>query len=142
MSQTYEGSCFCGAVSIEAKGEPEAMGYCHCNSCRSWSASPVNGFTLWKPDAVKVTKGESEIASFAKTPASERKFCRHCGGHLFSVHPGLGMVDVFAASLPELAFSPSVHLNYADTVLRIKDGLPKLKDFPAPFGGSGEMLAE
>jgi hypothetical protein len=26
--------------------------------------------------------------------------------------------------------------------LRVRDGLPKLKDFPAEFGGSGEALAE
>src|SRR5207253_10783538 len=23
-------------------GEPAAMGYCHCESCRSWSAGPVD----------------------------------------------------------------------------------------------------
>jgi hypothetical protein len=28
------------------------------------------------------------------------------------------------------------------TVLPMKDGLPKLKDFPVELGGSGEMLAE
>ena len=39
---THVGSCFCGAVQLEAEGEPEAMGYCHCSSCRSWSGGPVN----------------------------------------------------------------------------------------------------
>lgn len=28
------GTCFCGAVEIEVSGEPVAMGYCHCASCR------------------------------------------------------------------------------------------------------------
>ncbi len=142
MSQTYKGACFCGAVTLEAAGAPEAMGYCHCRSCRSWSAGPVNAFTLWKPDAVKVTQGESEIATYAKTPSSERQFCKICGGHLMTVHPGFGLIDVFAATLPDLDFTPAVHVNYAETVLRIKDGLPKLKDFPAELGGSGEILAE
>jgi hypothetical protein len=27
-------------------------------------------------------------------------------------------------------------------VLPIRDGLPKLKDFPAEFGGSGQMVPE
>src|SRR5258708_7938208 len=45
----HQGKCFCGAVEIEVQGNPEAMGYCHCSSCRSWSASPVNAFTLWQP---------------------------------------------------------------------------------------------
>jgi hypothetical protein len=59
-----------------------------------------------------------------------------------TVHPGFGLVDVFAATLPELAFKPAVHVNYAETVLPIKDGLPKLKDFPAELGGSGELIPE
>ena len=142
MTQTYKGACFCGAVTLEATGTPEAMGYCHCRSCRSWSAGPVNAFTLWKPDAVRVTQGEGEIASYAQTPASERQYCRQCGGHLMTVHPGFGLVDVYAATLPDLPFKPVVHVNYAETVLPMKDGLPKLKDFPAELGGSGEMVAE
>jgi hypothetical protein len=57
-------------------------------------------------------------------------------------HPPLGMIDVFAATLPALAFKPGVHVNYAETVLPMRDGLPKLKDFPSEFGGSGETILE
>lgn len=57
-------------------------------------------------------------------------------------HPGLGVVDVFAATIPALEFAPGLHINYAETVLPMKDGLPKFRDFPAEFGGSGEMIAE
>jgi hypothetical protein len=139
---TEVGRCFCGAVELEVSGAPEAMGYCHCSSCRSWSAGPVNAFSLWKPEAVQITRGAEYVATFAKAPMSERKFCSKCGGHLMTNHPPLGLVDVYAATIPTLAFTPGVHVNYAETVLPIKDGLPKLKDFPAEFGGSGEMLAE
>src|SRR5476649_1433561 len=76
------GSCFCGAVTLEITGEPEAMGYCHCQSCRSWSGGPVNAFSLSKPTAAKVTSGERNVATFKKTPLSERKYCSKCGGHL------------------------------------------------------------
>ena len=138
----YVGSCFCGAVTLEVSGEPEAMGYCHCRSSRSWSGGPVNAFSLWKPDAVKVTAGKANVAVFKKTPLSERTYCSKCGGHLMTNHPPLGLVDVFAATLPTLKFSPGVHVNYAETVLRMKDGLPKLKDFPKEFGGSGEAVPE
>ena len=139
---THKGQCFCGAVEVEVTGEPAAMGYCHCASCRSWSAGPVNAFTLWPPAAVKVTKGAEFVASFAKTPNSERKYCSKCGGHLMANHPPLGLVDVYAATLPTLKFTPGVHVNYSETVLRMRDGLPKLKDFPKEFGGSGEAIAE
>lgn len=139
---TYVGSCFCGAVQLEAVGEPEAMGYCHCRSCRAWSGGPVNAFSLWKPEAVRVTSGSDEVATYQKTAFSQRRYCAKCGGHLMTDHPTLGLVDVFAATLPTLAFAPGVHVNYAETVLPMRDGLPKLKDFPAEFGGSGEAMAE
>jgi hypothetical protein len=57
-------------------------------------------------------------------------------------HPTLGLTDVYAATIPSVAFTPGVHVNYAETVLPIKDGLPKLKDFPAEFGGTGETVPE
>jgi hypothetical protein len=57
-------------------------------------------------------------------------------------HPPLKMIDVFAATIPGLAFIPQVHVNYAETVLPMRDGLPKLKDFPKEFGGSGEVMSE
>jgi hypothetical protein len=138
----HVGSCFCGAVTLEVSGEPEAMGYCHCRSCRSWSGGPVNAFSLWKPEAVKVKAGQRNMAVFQKSELSERTYCSLCGGHLMTNHPPLGLIDVFAATLPTLAFKPGVHVNYAETVLPMKDGLPKLRDFPKEFGGSGEAVAE
>jgi hypothetical protein len=142
MNGRYQGTCFCGAIHVEVTGAPAAMGYCHCRSCRSWSGGPVNAFTLWAPEAVKVTAGEQHLATYSKTPLSERQYCRLCGGHLMTRHPPLKMVDVFAATLPELRFVPQVHVNYAETVLPMRDGLPKLHDFPKEFGGSGEVIAE
>jgi hypothetical protein len=139
---TYVGSCFCGTVQLEVDGEPEGMGYCHCRSCRAWSGGPVNAFSLWKPEAVRITLGSDELATYQKTAFSQRRYCAKCGGHLMTDHPTLGLVDVFAATLPTLVFAPGVHINYADTVLPMRDGLPKLKDFPAEFGGSGETMAE
>jgi hypothetical protein len=138
----HVGSCFCGAVEVEVAGTPAAMGYCHCRSCRSWSGGPVNAFTLWQPDAVRIRKGTEHVATFQKTAFSQRRYCAKCGGHLTNNHPTIGLVDVFAATIPTLAFSPGVHINYAETVLPIRDGLPKLKDFPAEFGGSGAAMAE
>jgi hypothetical protein len=140
--RSYQGSCFCGAVEFTVRGEPAAMGYCHCESCRHWSAGPVNAFTLWKPEALQVTRGADNIGTYNKTAQSYRRWCKTCGGHLFTEHPGMGLIDVYAALIPELAYSPGVHVHYQETVLRIKDGLPKLKDVPTELGGSGISLAE
>src|SRR6476619_4245575 len=87
-SSTWTGSCFCGAVRFTVSGEPTAMGYCHCESCRSWAAAPVNAFTLWN------------------------------------------LVDAYAAYIPEFPYRAAVHVNYQESRLRMRDGLPKMKDLP------------
>jgi len=142
MDKSYKGSCFCGNVQFTVSGEPAAMGYCHCESCRTWSAGPVNAFTLWKPESLKITKGSDSIGSYAKTPKSQRKWCKACGGHLFTDHPHWNLVDVYAAVIPGFEYKPGVHVNYQETKLRVHDGLPKLKDLPKEMGGSGAALPE
>ena len=94
------------------------------------------------PAYPRVKSGTEHLATFQKTALSQRQYCSKCGGHLMTNHAPLGLVDVFAATLPTLAFTPGVHVNYAETVLPMCDALPKLKDFPAEFGGSGEVIAE
>ncbi len=140
--RTYKGSCFCGEVQFTVTGEPVAMGYCHCNSCRHWSAGPVNAFTLWHPDAVKLSQGGQHIATYNKTPQSARKWCNRCGGHIFTEHPAWNLTDVYAATIPEFPFKAGVHVHYQETVLPMKDGLPKQKDVPKEMGGSGVLLPE
>lgn len=142
MSGTYPGSCFCGAVQFIVRGEPAAMGYCHCESCRHWSAGPVNAFSLWTPESLTITHGMEHIGTFNKSPASYRKWCKVCGGHLFTEHPTMGLTDVYAAMLPTLSFQPGVHVHYQETVLRIHDGVTKFRDVPAEMGGSGEVLPD
>jgi hypothetical protein len=142
MNQVYKGSCFCGAVELTVTGEPAAAGFCHCESCRSWSAAPVNAFSLWKPESVTITKGAGNIGVYHKSERSYRKFCTACGGHLLAEHPMWKLVDVYAATIPTYRHQPAVHVNYQEAVLRIKDGLPKMKDLPKEMGGSGEAIAE
>lgn len=142
MTEVHKGQCLCGAVEIEVTGKPAGMGYCHCDSCRHWSAGPVNAFTLWEPEQVKVVKGKQHLLQFNKTENSDRKWCAKCGGHVMAGHPGLKLIDVYAAILPSVEFNPGIHVNYAESVLRMKDGLPKMKDFPADFGGSGDLVPE
>jgi hypothetical protein len=142
MSENLQGTCYCGAVAIEASGAPEAMGYCHCGACRAYSGGPVNAFTLWKEGDVKVTRGEEALARFKSSDFSVRRYCTQCGSHVMVDHADIGMVDLPAGILPALKFEPAVHLNYEETVLPMKDGLPKLRDFPAEVGGSGETMPE
>ncbi|WP_250536812.1 GFA family protein [Caballeronia sp. AZ10_KS36] len=139
---TYQGSCFCGAVRFTVNGKPEGMGYCHCESCRRWSAGPVNAFTLWKPDALRIIRGADHIATYNNTEHSYRKWCRICGGHLFTEHPHWGLTDVYAAVIDDFPYEPGVHVHYKESKLPMKDGLPKMQDLPKEMGGSGTSVAE
>ena len=138
----YKGRCFCGAVELHVAGHPAAMGYCHCNSCRRWSAAPVTAFTLWPPAAVTVSRGADQLTSYSKSPSSIRKSCMTCGGHMMTEHPGFGLIDVYPGVLSEFPFVPMLHVNYGDTVLPLHDGLPKQKDFPGEMGGTGTLVPE
>ncbi|MEM7016710.1 MAG: GFA family protein [Pseudomonadota bacterium] len=140
MSETHSGSCFCGAVKIEVIGDPNLMGYCHCTDCAGWAGAPINAFSLWAPENVNVVEGADKIGSFAKTPASHRKFCTECGGHIMSEHPDMGMTDVYLNVVPTKEHKGTMHVYYGEKTMSVKDGLPKYKDLPAEFGGSGETL--
>lgn len=54
----------------------------------------------------------------------------------------MGLIDVYAAVIPDFPYQAAIHVNYQETVLPIKDGLPKMKDLPAEMGGSGVSVAE
>jgi hypothetical protein len=55
-------------------------------------------------------------------------------------HPLWGLVDVFAATLPTLKFSPGVHVNYVETVLPMRDGLRSLKISLLSLAGRASRL--
>ena len=139
---TYKAGCFCGAVELEVTGKPVFAGYCHCRDCQAWSAAPINAFSLWKSDSVRITKGEADIGTFHKTENSYRKFCKVCGGHLMTDHPRMRLIDVYANLLQGYTHEPTLHANYGSKMVSVKDGLPKFRDLPADLGGSGETLAD
>ncbi len=137
-----KGTCFCGAIEFEVSGEANVMGFCHCEDCTSWAGAPISAFSLWPAANIVVTKGADNLGSFAKTDASHRKFCKTCGGHVFTDHPELGMFDVYLNTVPRIKHTPTMHVYYAKKTVSMSDGLPKFNDLPTDFGGSGDMLSD
>lgn len=135
-------TCMCGAVALEISGEPAAQVFCHCESCRGWLGAPIHAASLWPKADVRITRGADELGTYKRTDASHRKFCRRCGTPVLIDHPALGMVDVPAGGIRGLAYRPTVHVHYGERVMAVKDGLPKFKDTPKDFGGSGETIGE
>lgn len=102
----------------------------------------MNAFTLWPDGTFTITQGKEFVGTDNKTPRRDRQFCRKCRGHLMTYHPHWTLMDIYAATIPTVAFRPGVHMNYAGTVLPMKDGLPKMKDLPSGLGGLGEPVPE
>jgi hypothetical protein len=61
---------------------------------------------------VRIAKGDSNVATFHKTENSYRKFCKVCGGHLMTDHPGMKLVDVYAPLLQGFVHAPTLHVHY------------------------------
>ena len=59
-----------------------------------------------------------------------------------TAHPSWELIDVYAATIPDFAFAPKLHVHYAEKVVSMRDGLPKFKDIPRELGGSGETIPE
>ena len=102
--ENYSGTCFCGAVEVTVTGAPAAMGYCHCDSCRSWSAAPVNAFTLWKPGAVRVTRGADNLGDVQQDGEELPQVVQVVRRPRLHRASGLGLVDVYAAVIREFPF--------------------------------------
>lgn len=88
-----------------------------------------------------MTKGEERLQVYKRTEASHRHFCTGCGAPVLIRHPDLGMTDVPAGSIQGFDFSPTVHVNYAERVMAVKDGLPKFAGMPS-MDGQGEQIPE
>lgn len=142
MTETFKGTCFCGAVEVQVTGPAVIEGFCHCTDCRAWSATPVTAYALWPAPNVEFTKGADKIADYSKTGATQRQHCSDCGSLLASAVPEAGLIDVYPLRLEGRAFQPKGHVHYASRVIDMNDGLPKFADLPAEAGGSGEMITE
>ena len=137
-----KGTCYCGAVTVECRGDPAAVCVCHCKDCARWGS--INLATLFPADNVTIT---GELVEYTNTPPREktrssyRKTCVRCHSNVLNDHPGMGLTDIVSGIL-DAPFEPKFHIHYAERVWSVKDGLPKFKDMPTEFGGSGETVDE
>lgn len=80
MTDTLDGHCLCGAVTIAITGAHDPRsGACHCRMCQRWSGGL---FLCFNADADGVTV-EGPISRFASSDFAERAFCSVCGSHVW-----------------------------------------------------------
>ncbi|MDD4863617.1 MAG: GFA family protein [Alishewanella agri] len=80
----YQGSCLCGAVTIEVHGGIESIIHCHCSKCRksSGTAYATNGFV--RKAGLIIKTGEEQMGCYETVPGKKRHFCKVCASPIFS----------------------------------------------------------
>jgi hypothetical protein len=104
MTQTYQGSCHCGAVRFQVQADlSKGASRCNCSICTRVAQLGV----LVKPDAFQLLAGQEALSFYEwGHKVSRRAFCRHCGIHCFG-----------SGSLPELGGAfVSVNLNCVESL--------------------------
>jgi hypothetical protein len=144
LRMEHHASCYCGHVTLVAKGDPASQCFCHCSSCRRWSGQPVTACILWPDDRVRFLKGTEKLHRFSVTghPEGGKFSCQVCGGAVCTFVPSARLYDIFAGVLADFDFRPTIHINYGERVISMHDGLPKFRDMPEHAGGSGTLVGE
>jgi hypothetical protein len=124
---TTRGRCLCGEVTYEFNGEPKWQAYCHCESCRRNTSSPVAAFFGVSRGAFRFT-GKAP-ATYHSSPGVRRLFCARCGTPIaYETDRRPDEVDLYAASLedPE-TYRPQEHVYTAERLpwFDVRDDLPR-----------------
>ena len=87
-----EGSCSCGAITVEGDANPDMVTICHCTDCQTASGSAFRVSVPVPGDSFKMT---GTPAIYIKTTAESgnpraQAFCPVCGASLYSTTPGEG----------------------------------------------------
>jgi len=77
MSRIERGSCFCGAVEIDAVGEPFWITWDHDDDCRKAIGAPLTIWIGYRADQIIPVTGIPK--TFSKNPGVVRSFCGECG---------------------------------------------------------------
>jgi hypothetical protein len=78
------GSCLCGAVRYEVKGELGPIVMCHCAQCRKANGTAFATNSPVKARDFHLLQGSEALAEFESTPGKFRVFCGRCGSPLYS----------------------------------------------------------
>jgi hypothetical protein len=129
--------CRCAATQVEITGEPIVQLYCHCDDCQAVHGGAYAPESVYRADAVKVTKGNPLTWKLKRNP---RYTCRECGTRLFIDVLSRGLRGINGYLLPAGQFKPAFHMNCQFAVRPVVDDLPHYRGLPERFGGSGELI--
>jgi hypothetical protein len=127
------GGCHCGAIRYEATGNAITHALCHCSDCRRHAGAPMVGWTMFRAEAVTVTKGTAR--TYASSEHGRRQFCGDCGTGLFYTNATMlpGIIDIQSGTFDDPDAVPArVHIQVAERIgwMATAHELPKFDRYP------------
>jgi hypothetical protein len=129
----HTGSCLCGTLQYEIRGDLGPAFYCHCSRCRKASGSAFASNVLVDAKDFSIVHGEEALGSFRSSPTLQRWFCKQCGSPIASVRDNVAQVRVRMGTLDtSLSQGPGAHIFVASKAdwFEIHDDLPQHADRP------------
>ena len=91
------GSCLCGAITYQTRGQMRSVVACHCGQCRKSSGHYVAATQTDTDDLV--VQGSDRVIWFASSPTAKRGFCGTCGSPLFWKQDASTRISIMAGSI-------------------------------------------
>ncbi len=125
----HHGSCLCGAIRYEIRGELGPIVFCHCVQCRKAQGTAFAANSAVRAADFRIVAGAEALAAYESSPGKRRHFCRICGSPVISTRDSVpGFVRVRIGTLDsKVDARPSAHI-YATAKAEwyeIRDGLPQ-----------------
>lgn len=124
----HTGSCLCGAVKYEIRGDIGPGYYCHCSRCRKASGTVFASNAVVALDDFVVTSGSETLKTFVADTGLHRSFCGNCGSPIISRREGVAQVRVRLGTLDtSLEQGPQAHIYVGSKAewWEIRDELPQ-----------------
>ena len=93
----HKGSCLCGSVTYEVRGELRPVIACHCTQCRKTTGHFMAATSTTRDDLI-VTKSDG-LAWYRSSDTARRAFCKTCGSTLFWEADGDATISIAAGTL-------------------------------------------
>jgi hypothetical protein len=99
-----KGSCLCGGVCYEYRGQIQEISMCHCSQCRKAQGSAFVAVCPVDSDQFEFTKGADLLKEFRAIPNKARVFCSNCGSPIYSARDDMPSVKRLRIGTIETSF--------------------------------------
>ncbi|OIO68715.1 MAG: hypothetical protein AUJ57_09820 [Zetaproteobacteria bacterium CG1_02_53_45] len=139
------GSCLCGRVKYEIRGEMGPITHCHCPSCQKAHATAFSSVSRVKVGELAFTAGESLLKFYESSPGKKRYFCSNCGSQIYAKREEqdhyifrMGTID----GDPGIRPAQHIFTRYKAPWYNMHDNIPEFSEWPVDAPASAPIRKE